>query len=74
MLCIRVSPLSQGRRELEEKAFFKLFIQTIWVDGDKVTVNYKPPLPDKSKDELALSVLPIDTLGGPCVSWYNSDG
>jgi len=30
----------------------------------KVTVNYKLPLPDNNKDELALSVLPIDTLGG----------
>ncbi len=48
----------------ERKAFLKSFIESIVVDGDKVKVNYKLPLPDKSKDEFALSVLPIDTLGG----------
>ena len=48
----------------ERKAFLKSFIKKITVDGDRVTVNYRLPLPDKSKDELALAVLPIDTFGG----------
>jgi hypothetical protein len=48
----------------ERKAFLKSFIKRITVDGEKVTVNYKLPLPDRSKDEFNLSVLPIDTSGG----------
>jgi len=42
----------------ERKAFLKSLIKKITVDGNKVTVNYKLPLPEKSKDELTLSVLP----------------
>ena len=48
----------------ERKAFLQSFIKRITVDEGNVMVNYKPPLPDNRKDELALSVLPIDTLGG----------
>ena len=48
----------------ERKAFLKSFIKKITVDGEKVTVNYKLPLPGGSKDDSALAVLPIDTFGG----------
>ena len=48
----------------ERKAFLKSFIKRITMDVDKVTVNYKLPLPNKSKDGLTLSALPIDTSGG----------
>ena len=48
----------------KKKAFLKTFIKRITAKGNKLMVNYRLPLPDKSRDELALSVLPTDTLGG----------
>ena len=48
----------------EKKVFLKSFIDRITVNGNMATVNYRLPLPDKRRDELDLSVLPIDTPVG----------
>jgi len=45
----------------ERKAFLRSFIKRIEIDGDKVKVIHKLPLPS-GKDRIA--VLPIDTFGG----------
>src|SRR3972149_6194254 len=45
----------------ERKAFLRSFIKRIEIDGDKVRVTHKLPLPT-GKDKIA--VLPIDTFGG----------
>jgi hypothetical protein len=49
----------------ERKAFLRSFVKKIVVDGNEVTVRYKLPLPPGVKPEERISVLTIETPGGP---------
>ena len=49
---------------VQRKSFIKTFVKRIEVDGGKVVVRYKLPLPDEGRGLSETSVLPIETFGG----------
>jgi site-specific DNA recombinase len=50
---------------IERKGFLRSFVKRVEVDKSEVTVRYKLPLPPDGRSEDRVSVLPIDTFGGP---------
>jgi len=53
----------------QSKAFLRSFIKRIVIDGKKVIMQYNLPMPSDEKNQQLVAVLPIDTPGGPNVTF-----
>ena len=51
------------------KTFLRSFIKQIVIDGKKAVIHYNLPMPPDGKRKQLVGVLPIDTLGGPNVTF-----
>ena len=48
----------------QSKSFLRSFVKKVIVNGDKVKIQYRLPMPPDGKKTQSVGVLPIDTLGG----------
>ena len=53
----------------QSKAFLRSFVKRIEIDADKAVIQYNLPVPSDKKREHLVGVLPIDTLGGPNITF-----
>ena len=53
----------------ESKVFLRSFVKRIVIDGNKVVIHYNLPIPTDGKRRQSVGVLPIDTPGGPNVTF-----
>ena len=53
----------------QSKTFLRSFVKKVIINGDKAKIQYRLPMPPDGKRTQSVGVLPIDTLGGPNVTF-----